>query len=178
ARDASRAGAADLLHSATVGAAQLVRAVEDALAEREARRAQASGAEPPWLRRTRWEPARIGVPLAGASPEVSGYRMLRKIGEGGMGAVYLAERVHDGAQLALKLLAPALRDDPAFFARFVREYKLLAQLADEHVARIYDQGFAGPHPYIAMEFLAGGTLAARIREGITPLAALRLAAGI
>jgi CheY-like chemotaxis protein len=175
---ASRAGAADVLHKATLGEQQLVRAVEDALAEREARRAEETGTEPPWLRTTRWEPARIGAPLGAGAPEVPGYRMLRKIGEGGMGQVYLAERVHDGLQLVLKLLGPALRGDPRFLQRFVREYKLIAAIADEHVARIYDQGFAGAQPYIAMEYLAGGTLAARIHEGMTSLAALRLAGGI
>jgi len=178
AEQASRAGAADVLDKSTLGQGQLARAIEDALAEREARRAEATGANPPWLRTTRWEPARIGAPLDEAAREVPGYRLLRKIGEGGMGQVYLAERVHDGQQMVLKLLGPALRGDPVFLQRFVREYKLIAAIADEHVARIYDQGFAGAQPYIAMEFLAGGTLAARIHEGMTSLAALRLAGGI
>lgn len=178
AEQASRAGAADVLPRARLEPRQLARALEDALAEREARRAEQTGADPPWLRTTRWEPARIGAPLDDPAREVPGYRLLRKIGEGGMGQVYLAERVHDGLQLVLKLLGPALRGDPVFLQRFVREYKLIAAIADEHVARIYDQGFAGAQPYLAMEFLAGGTLAARIHEGVTSLAALRLAGGI
>lgn len=178
AEQAGRAGATDVLHWPGLEPRQLARALEDALAEREARRAEETGAEPPWLRTTRWEPARIGAPLEEAAREVPGYRLLRKIGEGGMGQVYLAERVHDGLQMVLKLLAPALRGDARFLQRFVREYKLVAAIADEHVARIYDQGFAGAQPYIAMEFLAGGTLAARIHEGMTSLAALRLAGGI
>jgi serine/threonine protein kinase len=65
-----------------------------------------------------------------------------------------------------------------FLERFVREYKLLSRLEIEHVARIYDQGFAGEQPYIAMEFLPSGTLATRIREGLTPRAALRIAAQV
>jgi serine/threonine protein kinase len=59
-------------------------------------------------------------------------------------------------------------------ARFVQEYKLLAGLHDEHVAQIYDQGFAGRHPYIAMEYLPGGDLKAKIIEGLEPRQALRL----
>ena len=55
--------------------------------------------------------ARIGVPLPGTTP-IPGYRTLRKIGEGGMAQVYLAERVQDGLQLVLKVLDPGLRDRP------------------------------------------------------------------
>jgi serine/threonine-protein kinase PpkA len=60
----------------------------------------------------------------------------------------------------------------------VREYKLVASLNSNYVARIYDQGFSGDSPYIAMEFLPSGTLAARIREGLTARAALRIASQI
>jgi len=49
-------------------------------------------------------------------------------------------------------------------------------IENEHVARIFDQGFTGEYPYIAMEYLSGGTLAARIFEGMTSLVALRLTA--
>jgi serine/threonine protein kinase len=105
---------------------------------------------------------------------VPGYRALRLIGVGGSSRVYLAERVHDGKTLVLKVLDPKLRDDTVFMARFVQEYKLLASLDDEHVARIYDQGFAGSYPYIAMEYLPGGDLKAKIIEGLAPRQALRL----
>jgi serine/threonine-protein kinase PpkA len=103
-----------------------------------------------------------------------GYTVLQKIGEGGQATVYLAERDHDGLRVALKVLEPRLRKDPVFLERFVREYKMLTSLENEYVARIYDQGFSGEHPYIAMEFLPSGTLAGRIHEGLTPRAALRL----
>ena len=109
---------------------------------------------------------------------VPGYRTLHLIGQGGQAQVWLAERVRDGKQLALKVLDRSLRQDPVFLERFVREYRLLASLENENVARIYDQGFSGDHPYIAMEFLAGGTLASRIREGIASRDALRIVAQI
>jgi serine/threonine-protein kinase PpkA len=76
------------------------------------------------------------------------------------------------------VLDRALRQDPVFLQRFVREYKLLASVESPYVARIYDQGFSGDHPYIAMEFLPSGTLAARIREGLTTRSALRIAGQI
>jgi serine/threonine-protein kinase PpkA len=103
---------------------------------------------------------------------VPGYRTLHLVGQGGQAQVWLAERVADGRQLALKVLDRSLRQDGVFLERFVREYKLLAMLEIENVARIYDQGFSGDNPYIAMEFLPGGTLAGRIREGIAPREAL------
>ena len=103
-----------------------------------------------------------------AEPVVAGFTLVQRIGEGGQAQVYLAERDFDGLRVALKVLDVRVRHDKVFLERFVREYKLLAKLEIEHVARIYDQGFTGEHPYIAMEFLPSGTLAARIHEGMTP----------
>jgi serine/threonine-protein kinase PpkA len=103
-----------------------------------------------------------------------GYRTLHLVGQGGQAQVYLAERVRDGKQLALKVLDRSLRQDAVFLERFVREHKLLASLENENIARIFDQGFSGDHPYIAMEFLPGGTLASRSREGIAARDALRI----
>ena len=109
---------------------------------------------------------------------VPGYNVVHIIGQGGQAQVFLAEREHDGLRVALKVLDRALRQDPVFLQRFVREYKLLASVESPYVARIYDQGFSGDHPYIAMEFLPSGTLAARIREGLTTRSALRIAGQI
>ena len=113
-----------------------------------------------------------------SAPLVPGFTILERIGEGGQAQVYLAERDFDGLRVALKVLDRTLKQDRVFLERFVREYKLLAKLEIEQVARIYDQGFAGDHPYIAMEFLPGGTLATRIREGMTTRAALRTIAQV
>jgi serine/threonine-protein kinase PpkA len=109
---------------------------------------------------------------------VPGYTVVHIIGQGGQAQVYLAEREHDGLRVALKVLNRALRNDPVFLERFVREYKLVSSLESPFVARIYDQGFTGDYPYLAMEFLPSGTLASRIREGLTTRAAIRLAAQI
>jgi tRNA A-37 threonylcarbamoyl transferase component Bud32/DNA-binding NarL/FixJ family response regulator len=170
-----KAGAADFLRKADLTGERLVRAIEDAVREQEARRAEPT----PYLQRTMpLDARRIGAPLEGGERHIPGYRSLRKIGEGGMAQVYLAEREHDGLQLVLKVLDARLREDEVFFRRFVREYKLVAGLQNEYVAHIYDQGFAGEHPYIAMEYLSGGTLAARIHEGMTSLTALRVVSQI
>lgn len=175
---AIKAGASDFLAKNALTPELLGRSLEDALREREARRAERTGTDPDFLRTVRIEALKAGSPVRPGAVQVPGYRSLRKIGEGGMGQVYLAEREHDGLQLVLKVLGPALRGDQVFLQRFVREYKLIASIEAEHVARIYDQGFSGEHPYIAMEYLSGGTLAARMREGLTSLAALRLTSQI
>ncbi|HEX5092830.1 MAG TPA: protein kinase [Burkholderiales bacterium] len=170
-----KAGAADFLRKADLSGERLVRAIEDAVREQEAKRADAT----PHLQRTVPIDIRsVGMPLDGAERHIPGYRSLRKIGEGGMAQVYLAERARDGLQLVLKVLEPKLRADQVFFRRFVQEYKLVAGLQNEYVAHIYDQGFAGEHPYIAMEYLSGGTLAARIHEGMTSITALRVVSQI
>ncbi len=176
-RNGIQPGAAGVLCKSGLGAENLVRAVEDALREWEARHADASG-PPAFQRTTQLDSRKAGTPIDRDDRAIPGYRSLCKIGEGGMAQVYLAEREQDGLQLVLKVLDPHLRSDRTFFKRFVQEYKLVAGLHNEYVAHIYDQGFAGEHPYIAMEYLSGGTLATRIHEGLNSLAALRITSQI
>lgn len=175
---AMKAGAADFLRRTDLTPERLVRSLEDALREHEVRRQESTGVHAPFARTVPLDPHRIGAPLRKDAVSIPGYRTLRMIGEGGMAQVYLAERVHDGIQLVLKVLDPGLRRDSTFLQRFVREYKLIVSIENEHVARIFDQGFSGEQPYIAMEYLSGGTLAARIHEGMSSLAALRLTSQI
>lgn len=159
------------------GAESLVRSVEGVLREQETRRAEVPGALV-FQQTTQVAARKADSPVDRDERAIPGYRSLHKIGEGGMAQVYLAEREQDGLQLVLKVLDPRLRSDQTFFKRFVQEYKLVAGLHNEYVAHIYDQGFAGAHPYIAMEYLSGGTLATRIHEGLTSLAALRITSQI
>ncbi|MGH8704206.1 MAG: protein kinase domain-containing protein [Burkholderiales bacterium] len=175
---AMKAGAADFLHKEGLTAERLARSVEDALREQEARRRDESGANAAFARTVPLDLRKIGAPVRDDTALVPGYRILRMIGKGGMAQVYLAERARDGLQLVLKVLDPELRRNETFLKRFVREYRLIAMIEIEHVARIYDQGVSGDHPYIAMEYLSGGTLAVRIHEGLTSLAALRLTSQI
>ena len=175
---AMKAGAADFLRKTGLTPGRLARSLEDALREHEVRRQESTGTHAPFARTIPLDPRAIGAPVNKDAVSIPGYRALRMIGEGGMAQVYLAERSHDGMQLVLKVLDPGLRRDDTFLKRFVREYKLIVSVENEHVARIFDQGFSGEHPYIAMEYLSGGTLAARIQEGVTSLAALRLTSQI
>ena len=175
---AMKAGAADVLLKTGLTQQRLTRAIEYALREQETRRQESSGTPSGFVRTIPLEALRTGAPVQEDAGQIPGYRTLRMIGEGGMAQVYLAERVHDGIQLVLKVLDPALRRDATFLQRFVREYKLIAEIENEHVAHIFDQGFSGHQPYIAMEYLSGGTLAARMHEGMSSLAALRITSQI
>jgi tRNA A-37 threonylcarbamoyl transferase component Bud32/CheY-like chemotaxis protein len=175
---AMKAGAADFLRKTGLTPARLARSLDDALREHEARRQEITGTHSPFVRSVPIEPQRIGAPVSESARAIPGYRTLRMIGEGGMAQVYLAERERDGIQLVLKVLDPGLRRNNTFLKRFERECRLIMSLENEHVARIYDHGFSGEHPYIAMEYLSGGTLAVRMREGMTSLAALRLTSQI
>jgi tRNA A-37 threonylcarbamoyl transferase component Bud32/FixJ family two-component response regulator len=173
---ALKAGAADFLRKSGLTPERLARSLEDALREHEARRIERAGARSSTATATRLDWRNIGAPLGDNVVRIPGYRSLRMIGRGGMAQVYLAERAIDGTQLVLKVLDRSLRKDAVFLKRFQREYRLISAIENEHVARIFDQGFTGEYPYIAMEYLAGGTLAAKIHEGMTSLTALRLTA--
>jgi serine/threonine protein kinase len=86
------------------------------------------------------------------------YEVVREIGEGGMGVVYLAERA-DGAfekQVAIKVVRQELATQQ-FLARFQREREILAKLEHPHIARLLDGGFA-PEPYFVMEYVEGISL--------------------
>jgi serine/threonine-protein kinase PpkA len=109
---------------------------------------------------------------------VPGYKVLHMIGQGGQAKVYLAQRKADGLAVALKVLDRTVRQDQVYLERLKREYKAIAAIENQYVARIYDQSFAGANPFIAMEFVPSGTLAGKMREGIGSLDALRITAQI
>ena len=105
--------------------------------------------------------------------EVPGYTVKHKIADGGMASVYLA--VQDSLQrdVALKILAA--KTDASFRQRFLNEGRLLASLSHPSVITIYDIGILPDgHGYIAMEYLAGGDLAARLLQPMPVAAALKL----
>jgi serine/threonine protein kinase len=92
------------------------------------------------------------------------YRLERQLGHGSMAEVWLATDLELERPVALKLLAP-----DADRARFEREARAAAALNDANVTRIYDYGEAGGRPYMALEYLPGGTLEERLPAG-RPLA--------
>ncbi len=100
------------------------------------------------------------------------YRLLRLLGDGGMGAVYEAHHEVLGTRVALKVLHEDLARKPELVDRFLREARVLAQILNAHVVRILDVAVpegARP-PYLVMELLTGESLSARVaRERRLPL---------
>jgi serine/threonine-protein kinase len=92
------------------------------------------------------------------------YRVLHRLGAGGMADVYLAQDEQLDRQIALKLLHRRFAEDPGFVERFRREAQAAASLQHPNVVSVFDRGsFEGTY-YIAMEFLEGRTLKRLIRE--------------
>ena len=109
------------------------------------------------------EPPRSG----GEIGWLQNYRVLRKLGHGGMGIVYLAEDVHLRRQVALKVMHQCLVSDLAARKRFLREAQAMAAVQHMHVATVFNVGMTPNHdhkevPYLAMQFLEGETLQDRL----------------
>ena len=99
------------------------------------------------------------------------YRILRKLGSGGMANVYLAEDEELGRRVAIKILNDRHANDDQFVERFRREAKNAAGLSHPNIVSIYDRGEAEGTYYIAMEYLEGRSLKERIvAEGPLPIA--------
>jgi serine/threonine protein kinase len=104
-----------------------------------------------------------------SSPEVSHYRILEKLGEGGMGEVYLAEDTLLDRKVALKFLSERFQEDPTARKRFLREAKSAAAIDHPYICNIFDVGDEGGRSYIVMEYVTGQTLEERLREGPLPV---------
>lgn len=98
---------------------------------------------------------------------LKGYRLVRKIGAGGMTEVYLAVREGDGLAVVLKVLDASGKATSEHLSRFIQEYALLSRIEHPHVIRIYDQGFTDDHAYIAMEYFQCGDLRSELSRGMS-----------
>jgi eukaryotic-like serine/threonine-protein kinase len=92
------------------------------------------------------------------------YRLLEKLGQGGMGAVYRAEDTASGTAVAIKVLRPELAEQPEALLRFQKEARLLAEVNNPYVIRLLDvDQDAGIH-FLALEFVNGKSLGNLLRE--------------
>ena len=100
---------------------------------------------------------------------VGHYRVIEKIGAGGMGEIFRARDERLGRDVALKLIRPASGDNPDHLRRFEQEARAAAALNHPNIVAIYDVGFEGKTPYIVSELLEGKTLRRRLSEGAIPV---------
>jgi Tol biopolymer transport system component len=105
------------------------------------------------------------------------YRILRKLGSGGMGEVYAAEDEKLQRQVALKLLPPEMASDPERLQRFQREARAVAALNHPNVVTIYSVEESGGVHFLTMELVEGQTLSDVIPEGGLPLERILTLAG-
>ena len=99
--------------------------------------------------------------MANVPTTIGRYEIVKAIGHGGMGALYLAWDAKLERQIAIKVLK---EDDPDLRERFAREAKSVARLRHPHIVTIFELGEHAEQPYIAMEYIHGRTLAQIIRD--------------
>ncbi len=108
------------------------------------------------------------------------YRVLRMLGTGGMGVVFLAEDVRLHRTVALKTMKPETAADPRHRQRFLREARAAAKVEDDHIVPIYDIGEERGVPWLAMPFLKGQSLDEMLKrmKVLKPAQAVRLGAQV
>ena len=109
-------------------------------------------------------------------PEIPGYRIIRKLGQGGMADVYLGMQENLEREVAIKILVPALFRDERFATRFIKEAQTAARLAHPNIITIHDVGKVGETYYIVMEHLHE-SLNARMKQlggALEPREALKI----
>src|SRR5262249_26250295 len=117
------------------------------------------GAEPEAV--TTPDPAPL--PLAAPAVDLTGrtlgdFHILRRLGSGGMGSVYLAEQVKLKRRVALKILKPELAANPTALQRFKYEAEAVARATHANIVQVYDIGSAGDIHYMALEYVEGRNL--------------------
>ena len=108
-------------------------------------------------------PSTANLPFA--SGQLARYRIIEKLGAGGMGEVHKARDEQLDRDVAIKVLPASSFEDPTARARLVHEAKAAAALNHPHICTIYEVGEADGHTYIAMELVGGQPLSARLKAG-------------
>src|SRR5438045_1671612 len=111
--------------------------------------------------------AKIGrfVRMTPPAATIGAYRLVRKIGEGGMGAVYLGEHSLLARKAAIKVLRQSLSADRELVERFFHEARLVSMVSDPGIVQIYDFGYhVDGTAFLVMEFLDGEPMDSRLKK--------------
>src|SRR5205823_187056 len=101
-------------------------------------------------------------------PDVPGYEVVAELGRGGMGVVYKARQCSLKRWVALKMILAGGHADPAARARFRTEAEAVARLQHPNVVQVYEVGEHDGRPFLALEYVGGGSLARRPDGGVRP----------
>ncbi len=110
-------------------------------------------------------------PAEAAAPgpvAVPGYEILAELGRGGMGVVYKARQTALGRPVALKMILDGAHAGPEQRTRFRLEAEAVARLQHPHIVQIHEVGEADGRPFFSLEYVTGGSLAGKLREGPRP----------
>ena len=111
------------------------------------------------------EPANGEPPITSGTLLSDRYRLQRRIAAGGMATVWLGRDEELEREVAVKVLSEVLSEDPSYLLRFRREARLAGGLTHPSLVKIFDFSPRTERPYLVMEYVDGGTLADRIRDG-------------
>ncbi|RME04208.1 MAG: serine/threonine protein kinase [Planctomycetota bacterium] len=111
-----------------------------------------------WLQRGQ------SLALPAIQGEIPGYKIVEKIGSGGMGSVFKAKHLRMGRDVAIKVLSKKHAEDKMYISRFLREAKSLAKLNHPNIVRAYDCNRVGETYYLVMEFVEGISAYDRLAE--------------
>ena len=128
--------------------------------------AEELGVDPsPELRRVHEQVLRQEVALEVVGVPLHGYRLLEQVGAGTFGVVHRAYQPQSGREVAIKVIAPRLANDPGFIRRFEADAQLVARLDHPHLVPLYDHWREPDGAYLVMRYLRGGSLRDRLTVG-------------
>src|SRR3954471_1225892 len=123
----------------------------------------------------------VASPMIAVGQTIGNYTITAKLGEGGMGVVYLAEHPVIGRKVAMKAIHPELSRNPEVVSRFMTEAKSVNQIGNEHIVDVNDFGTTSDGEfYFIMEYLQGEAVSERLAREQTfePHRALMIAAQV
>ncbi|HEV2035745.1 MAG TPA: serine/threonine-protein kinase [Candidatus Dormibacteraeota bacterium] len=114
-------------------------------------------------------PPATNPPPMTAARQIGKYRIKGELGRGGMGAVYLAEQMGLGREVAIKELIPSAAADPTALMRFMQEAQVMARTSHPNLVQVHDLEQIGEANYIVLEFVRGKSLREWVNEGPIPM---------